>query len=186
MIRQRKDLIRRPKAQTGIGLVDSIVGVVILLIVGTGVFELFAMALSTQRTQPSAAARTAEFARAKMEQILRSCGGTSHDISEDAEFTGANLAGCDARMRAVQVPIVGGGLDTRHPVARYVDYLDANGNPVPSTTKWQYIRVWEVSIPPSASTGDRQIAVKAQAHLAVANSPAAESTIVTSRSFPLR
>jgi hypothetical protein len=188
MKRQRKHSSQEQQVQTGTSFVDTVVGIGILLIVTAGVVELFGMALSRQKAQASAAARTAELARDKMQGILRFCGDTtSYGPSPASHFTDANLAGCDPRMAAAQIPATGGSLDTRHPVAHYVDYLDADGNPISATAQWQYICVWQVSVPPSASAaGARQIAVKAQARLAFGSNPAAESTIVTTRSFPLR
>jgi hypothetical protein len=185
MKRQGKKPAPKQEVQTGMSFVDTVVGVTILVIVAAGVVELFGMALSSQKAQVSAAARTAELARDKMEQILRFCGDSSNEAAAAGRLTGASLAGCDSRSSVAQIPAIGGDLNTKHPSARYVDYLDASGNPVSPRSEWQYIRVWQVSVPPSASPSTRQIAVKAQARLALGNSPAAESTIVTSRSFPL-
>ena len=185
MRRQGKKATPKHKVQKSMSFVDTFVGIVILVIVTTGVVELFGMAFSSQKAQAAAAARTIELAHEKMEQILKFCGDSSHEAAAAGKLAGAGLAGCDPHINGARIPAIGGALDTSDPAMQYVDYLDASGTAVSPNGDWQYIRVWQVSIPPSASAGNRQIAVKAQARVALAGAPAAESTIVTSRSFPV-
>jgi hypothetical protein len=186
---QRKFSDRNRKFQAGMTMIDTIVALGIFLVVAAGVIELFAMASATGSQRPSVA-RTAEFARDKMEQLLEFCAGASD--SERAltggtkKIGGTSLAGCTDRTASARTPSLGGSLDTKRPAAQYVDYLDGNGIPVPSTAQWQYIRVWQISVPSGAAVGTKQIAVKAQARLAASNGVTPEFTIATTKPFSTR
>src|SRR5258708_16566415 len=72
--------------------------------------------------------------------------------------TGTGLAGCTNLTAAVPTATAGGGLSTTAPTAGYVDYLDASGNLVASTRQWEYIRVWQISVP-AGSLALKQITV---------------------------
>lgn len=182
---QRKFSNWKRKRQAGMTAIDTIVSLGIFLVVAAGVIELFAMASATGTQHPSAA-RTAEFARVKMEQLLEFCSGADTEQAGATKKIGSTLAGCTDRNTSARTPSLGGSLDTKRPAAHYVDYLDANGNAISPTAQWQYIRVWEISVPSGAAVGIKQIAVKAQARLAAANGVIPEFTIVTTRSFASR
>jgi hypothetical protein len=80
--------------------------------------------------------------------------------------------------------LAGGSLSVAAPAAGYVDYLDASGNLVSSTGAWEYIRLWQISVP-AGSSGIKQIAVLAQAHYAVGQQgQVPQSTVVALKTFP--
>src|SRR5947209_9880294 len=79
----------------------------------------------------------------------------------DVYGTGPGLAGCTNLSNNPPSPSTGGGIDDNAPVANYVDYVDGNGNPVAASAGWQYIRVWQISVP-AGTTGLKQISVKCQ------------------------
>ena len=190
MKHQRNGSTSNHRLEIGMGVIDSIITLGIVVIVITGVVELFAMAVSPNGPQPNAKIRTAEFARDKMDQFLRACGSGS-SVSQRAEHPkssarSAELPGCTDRLTAQRIPVIGGALDTHRPVGRYADYLDADGNPVPASARWEYVRVWQISVPAGSSPTTREIAIKAQARRTASNGVAPEFTIVTTRSFPLR
>ena len=181
-------LTKNRKLQTGMTFVETAVALGILLVVATGVMGLGATALTTTENQGHLAARTAEYAQDKMEQLLalRFCDSTSNTaptvgyITQNAGGTG--LAGCNPATNP-PTPLTGGGLNVNAPVAQYVDYLDASGNPVPANGAWQYIRVWQISAP--GPLGLKQISVKAQVRGAVggvAYTPT--STVEALKSYP--
>src|SRR6266487_3372098 len=66
------------KAQAGMSLIEVIVALGVLLIVAAGVMGLAVVAMSTTENQGHLAARTAEYAQDKMEQLLAldTCDGT--------------------------------------------------------------------------------------------------------------
>lgn len=193
MTRQRNAaLSRNRKPQSGMTLVETMIALAILLVVATGVMGLASVAVSTTETQGHLAARTAEYAQDKMEQLLalKFCdGGTDGQSGTNTTVfpsvtnpAGTGLAGCSDMTNGV--PLSGGSLSTTAPTAGYVDYLDASGNLVASTAAWEYIRVWQITIPPSTS-GMKQITVLAQARYAIgSNGQVPQSTVVALKTFP--
>jgi len=98
--------------------------------------------------------------------------------------TGPGLAGCTNLNAAIPTASTGGSLSITAPVAGYVDYVDNSGNPVASTASWQYIRVWQISVP-AGSTGLKQISVKCQARAGVGKMALPpNATIVSLKSYP--
>ena len=186
--------------QRGMSLVETMVALAILLVVAAGVMGLAVVALSTTETQGHLAARTAEYAQDKMEQLmaLTFCDGGSDGVSgtDTTVFPartnppGTGLGGCtpgtigNLPPGPPPVPLTGGGLNTAAPVAGYVDYLDATGQLVAATANWEYIRVWQISAP-AGSIGLEQISVRAQARRAVGtNGLLPTTTVVSLKTFP--
>jgi hypothetical protein len=188
---QRKVLSRNRKPQAGLTLMETMVALVMLLIVTTGVMGLAGMAVSTTETQGHLAARTAEYAQDKMEQLLalKFCdGGTSGTSGSDTTVfpavagSGTGLAGCSDMVNGV--PQGGGNLSTTAPAAGYVDYLDASGNLVGSAATWQYVRVWQITVP-AGRTHLKQITVLAQASREVGvNGRLPQATVVAFKTYP--
>jgi hypothetical protein len=185
-------LSRKRKPQAGLSLMETMVALGMLLVVASGVVGLAAVAVSTTETQGHLAARTAEYAQDKMEQLLalRFCDGGTNGTSgtDTTQFpalvgSGTGLAGCSDMVNGV--PQAGGGLSTTAPTTGYVDYLDASGNLVASSANWEYIRVWQITVPAS-SVGMKQISVLAQARKAVGsnNGLLPQSTVVALKTFP--
>lgn len=176
------------KSQLGMSFVETVVALGILLVVATGVMGLGATALTTTENQGHLAARTAEYAQDKMEQLLALtfCDNQSNTAPAAGFVTqnngGTGLAGCNFATTP-PTALTGGGLNVNAPVAQYVDYLDASGNPVPAAGAWLYIRVWQISAP--GPLGLKQISVKAQVRGAVggvAYTP--NSTVIALKSYP--
>src|SRR2546423_4893555 len=157
--------------QRGMSLVETMVALAILLVVAAGVMGLAVVALSTTETQGHLAARTAEYAQDKMEQLmaLTFCDGGSDGVSgtnttvfpATTNPAGTGLAGCTAATIGnvpplpPPTPLTGGSLNTAAPVAKYVDYLDASGNLVTAGANWEYVRVWQIS-QPAGTVGMKQ------------------------------
>src|SRR5260370_40599468 len=64
------DMQKNRKSQTGMSLVETMVALGLLLVVAAGVLSLGGIALATTENQGHLAARTAEYAQDKMEQLL--------------------------------------------------------------------------------------------------------------------
>src|SRR6267154_2908967 len=155
MKRQRNVVFYRKRStQAGMTLLETMIALAILLIVAAGVMGIAAVAVSTTETQGHLAARTTEYAQDKMEQLLalKFCdgdttgtSGTDTTVFPAVFGAGTGLAGCVDMANGV--PQGGGGLNPNAPSAGYVDYLDASGNLVGAAANWEYIRVWQITVP---------------------------------------
>jgi hypothetical protein len=184
-------LSRSRKSQAGLTVMETMIALAMLLVVAAGVMGLAAVAVTTTETQGHLAARTAEYSQDKMEQLLalRFCDGNTNGTSGTdttvfpAVFgNGTGLAGCS--NMAAGVPQGGGGLSPTAPTAGYVDYLDASGNRVASNANWEYIRVWQITVP-AGTTRLKQISVLTKANHAVGGSlTVPQSTVVALKTFP--
>jgi type II secretory pathway pseudopilin PulG len=172
-------------------LLETMIALAILLVVAAGVMGLAGLAVSTTETQGHLAARTAEYAQDKMEQLLalKFCDGppTGTDTTVFPAVVNANgtgLAGCTNLTATTPTASAGGGLSTTAPTAGYVDYLDASGNLVSSTAAWEYVRVWQITVP-AGSVGLKQITVLAKANHSVGgNAVVPQATVVALKTFP--
>lgn len=173
------------KQQGGIALLETVIALAVLLVVAVGVMSLAGIALSTTENQGHLQARTAEYAQDKMEQLLALafCNGTTDTtVFPAVDGPGTGLAGCVDNVAGT--PKTGGGLSITAPAAGYVDYVDANGNPVAQTANWQYVRVWQISTP-AGTNQMKQIAVKCQVRSSVGGRTLApNATVVSLKSFP--
>jgi prepilin-type N-terminal cleavage/methylation domain-containing protein len=192
MKRSRKIFFARNRsAQAGMTLLETMIALAILLVVAAGLMSIAAVAVSTTETQGHLAARTAEYAQDKMEQLLalRFCdGGTNGKSGTDTTVfpavigAGTGLAGCSDMVNGV--PLIGGNLTVSAPKAGFVDYLDGSGNLVAATGNWEYARVWQITVP-AGSTGLKQITVLTQANHAVGSTAVVpQSTVVALKTFP--
>ncbi len=168
-------------------LLETMIALAILLVVAAGVMGLAAVAVSTTETQGHLAARTAEYAQDKMEQLLalKFCdgdttgtAGTDTTVFPAVVGTGTGLAGCSDMTAGTAQG--GGSLTTA--TNGYVDYLDASGNLVASTANWEYIRLWQIV---AQGTSMKQISVLARANHAVgSNGLTPQATVVALKTFP--
>jgi type II secretory pathway pseudopilin PulG len=184
------------KRELGMSLLETMIALALLLLVSTGIMGLATVATSSTETQGHLASRTTEYAQDKMEQLLALafCDGPPNATATDTTVfpavvnaTGTGLGGCSSAGTPPAIPptpSAGGGLDPNNPVSGYVDYLDASGNLVASTGNWEYIRVWQISVP-AGSTALKQISVLAQAHYEVGkNGQVPRSTVVALKTYP--
>jgi prepilin-type N-terminal cleavage/methylation domain-containing protein len=178
---------KRSAQEAGMTLLETMIALAILLVVAAGVMGLAGVAVSTTETQGHLAARTAEYAQDKMEQLLalKFCDGiTDTTVFPAVAGTGTGLANCTGLNNPVPTATAGGGLSTTAPTAGYVDYLDASGNLVASTASWEYVRVWQITVP-AGSVGLKQITVLAKANKSVGGSAVVpQSTVVALKTFP--
>ena len=181
------------KFQGGMSLLETMIALTILLIVTTGMMGLATIATSATETQGHLASRTTEYAQDKMEQllVLAFCDGPPNATATDTtvfpavvDASGTGLAGCTNPGGNPPTASSGGSLDPTNPATGYVDYLDTSGNLVSSSGNWEYIRVWQISVP-SGSSGLKQIAVLAQAHYSIGkDGQMPQSTVVALKTFP--
>jgi len=135
---------RRPRggSETGTSLLEAVIAMAVLMILGLGLLPLGVMSVSTTENEGHLVARTTEYAQDKMEQLLALAYG---DTTSDTRVFPAPISGGTGLAP-------GGSANPAAPVAKYVDYLDADGNLVTGSgtaepTNWFYKRVWSVSTP---------------------------------------
>lgn len=151
--------IRKPKpnSQRGMSLVETLIALAVLFVMAGGLLGIGAASLITAENQGHLAARTAEYAQDKMEQLMSiPFGNTNMDT-----FTVNNTMNCVQYLVNPSCITANSGLTiggTSDPAcsepshaacpANYVDYLDIDGKPLGTATtppaSWYYRRVWRV------------------------------------------
>jgi pilin/secretion family protein with methylation motif len=175
-MRSQKELrgLKNRKSQTGMSLVETMVALAMLLIVAAGVLSLGGIALATTENQGHLAARTAEYAQDKMEQLLAL---RYADVLTDTTVFPSAITGIGTGLQ------VGGGLNPNAPVAGYSDYLDATGNIVGAGANWEYVRVWQIA--QNAAGNLKTVSVLSRVRAGVGQPQLLpQSTIVAQKSSP--
>jgi type II secretory pathway pseudopilin PulG len=126
-------------SERGTTLIETMVALTVLLIAMSGLMTLAGMSARTTENNGHLAARTAEDAQDKMEQLLSlKYGNTTWDTTlfPAAPAGGTGLA-------------IGGSLNPAAPVVGYVDWLSADGTLLGGGTtppaNWFYERVWQIT-----------------------------------------
>jgi len=183
---------RSRKSEAGFLLLECMISLSILLVVTGALMGLATIATSTTETQGHLAARTTEYAQDKMEQLLalKFCDGPTNGTDTTVfpsvvNAGGTGLAGCNNPGGNPPTALSGGSLTITSPTPGYVDYLDASGNLVASTAAWEYVRVWQITVPPGSS-GMKEILVLAQVRYSVGSQNAAhpQSVLADLKTFP--
>lgn len=168
----------------GFSLLETMVGLGLLLVVAAGVLPLATVAFATSENQGHLSSRAAEYAQDKLEQLMALAYGDT--TSDTRVFPAPDLGGSGLT--------IGGSSDPAAPVAQYVDYLDVDGALIPSPNGqppqgWYYQRVWQVSTVPAPGGGVRanlkQITVTATvAHSQGAWALRPRATVSALKTFP--
>jgi Flp pilus assembly protein TadG len=167
----------RLASESGTTLIETAIAVGILLVVVTGLMSMATVATSLTENGGHLAARTAEYAQDKLEQLLALA--YSDAVSDTTQLPTANSGGTGLA--------IGGSSNTDTPVARYVDYLLQDGSPMcPCTgvvppTGWFYQRVWQISSP---SVNLKQITVTATVASSVGRALRPKSSVSVLKTFP--
>ena len=126
----------------GFSLLETMVGLSLLLVVAAGMMPLATVAFSMSENQGHLASRAAEYAQDKLEQLMAlSYGDTASDTRV---FPATDVGGSGLT--------IGGSSNPAAPVAQYVDYLSVDGALIASANGappqgWYYQRVWQVTSP---------------------------------------
>ncbi len=134
--------------QAGMSLLETMIALAILLIATVGLLSMGMAAIGTTENQGHLAARTAEYAQDKMEQLMSLA--YSDAETDTTQFPACNTTSTNPPSCTTGTGLaIGGSSDPSAPVATpgngYVDYLDISGNPIAGTGAWFYIRVWQIS-----------------------------------------
>jgi len=168
----------------GFSLLETMVGLALLLIVAAGALPLATVAFATSENQGHLSSRSAEYAQDKLEQLMALAYG---DTTSDTRVFPAN----DVNGSGLTL---GGSSDPAAPVALYVDYLDLSGALLPSANGqppngWYYQRVWQIGTVAAPGGGVRanlkQITVTATvAHSQGAWALRPRATVTALKTFP--
>ena len=169
-------IARLVSCERGTTLLETTIAAAILLVVLVGLLSMATVATSLTENEGHLAARTAEYAQDKMEQLLSLKFGDQQSDTTLFPTTTAGGTGLAA----------GGSSDPSAPALGYVDYLDRDGHllcPCTATppTDWFYKRVWTVE---SLSATLKQITVTSTVSLAVAQAFTPKSTMAALKSSP--
>ena len=161
----------------GSSLVEVVVAMAIMATLAAGLMAMAAIALTQSENQGHQAARTAEYAQDKMEQLLVLAFGDT--TSDTRVFPSANSGGTGLT--------VGGSANPAAPVAGFVDYLDARGNLLTAPSGggapagWFYARAWQIT---SLSTTLKEVRVTATVARGIGRQQTPSATLVTLKTFP--
>jgi Prokaryotic N-terminal methylation motif len=174
-------------SQSGLTLVETLIATAVLLIGTLALMSVGVVAMTMTENQGHLAARTAEYAQDKMEQLnsLAFCDAQT----DTTQFPAASNGGTGLSALSAKCPGSGpnasyGSSDPNNPVAGYADYLDATGTPVSSTGKWYYIRVWKIT---AVSDTLKQITVASMVRMPVGTRGAGlapRATVTSLKAFP--
>jgi hypothetical protein len=173
-----KHTIRHFSRQSGVSILETVIALGLLLVTNVGIMTIASVAITATENQGHEAARAAEYAQDKMEQLMSLSFGDGDPPAtsgtDTTQFPAVNSGGTGLA--------VGGGSDPNNPVSGYVDYLDAKGNPLTITggtapNNWFYVRVWQVQ---TVSSTLKQLTVTAMVRNAVGKNGAAPQATVTS------
>lgn len=171
--RSTRNDTRTRNSQAGVSLIETMIALALLLIAAAGIMTMATVAMSTTETQGHLAARTAEYAQDKMEQLLAL---QYPDANTDTTVFPSTITGAGTGLS------VGGGMNPNAPVAGYSDYVDKSGNPVGAGGNWQYVRVWQIT---QVGANMKQISVVTQVRYAVGQSGVLPRSVVSClKSFP--
>lgn len=126
----------------GFSLLETMVGLSLLLVVAAGMMPLATVAFSVSENQGHLASRAAEYAQDKLEQLMALSYGDT--VSDTRVFPATDVGGSGLT--------IGGSSNPQAPVPQYVDYLDVDGALIASANGappqgWYYQRVWQVTSP---------------------------------------
>jgi len=168
---------KRSGGQDGVTILETLIALSVLLVVSVGILAMGMVAMTTTENQGHRAARTAEYAQDKAEQLLSLA--YKDQGSDTTVFPTADTGGTGLQ--------VGGSSDPNAPVAQYVDYLDKDGNLLASgggaPAGWFYERVWQISTP-AGTANLKQITVTATAAAGVSRAQAPRSSVTVLKTSP--
>ena len=158
---QNSDPRSRRNPQRGMTLVETLIALAVLFVMAGGLMGIGAVAMITSENQGHLAARTAEYAQDKMEQLMSIPFANTSIDTVTVNMAATPPVNCVQFLVNSACATGGSGLsvggtsdpacgETGHAgcVNNYVDYLDINGNPLGGGATppagWFYRRVWLV------------------------------------------
>ncbi|HEY6129180.1 MAG TPA: hypothetical protein VIW23_13460 [Candidatus Acidoferrum sp.] len=138
---------KNKRGEAGISLLETMIALAILLIASIGILSMTILSITTTENQGHLGARTAEYAQDKMEQLQSL--SFADGVGGAGTGTDTTVASFTATTTGGNGLLAGGGITYGSPVAAYVDYLDADGNPLGGGANapagWFYVRMWQIT-----------------------------------------
>jgi hypothetical protein len=161
-------------SERGVSLIETAVATSLVTVMMAGLLAAASAATKITENEGHLAARTAEYAQDKMEQLLALTWGDS--TTDTTVFPSANNGGTGLA--------VGGSVNVAAPAIGYVDYLDNSGNLLllvngAAPPGWFYKRVWQISTP---SANLKQLTVTTTVFSSVAGAMMPSATIAALKS----
>lgn len=138
----------RSHRQQGFTLLETMIAMTVLAVGVLGTAALFGVAIGTNKGQGEVATRTVEYCQDKMEQLTALTfgdSGTDNTVYPSSPTGGPGLGGNMAANSSL------GSIDPNAPVTQFVDYLDANGKLLTSSTGAFYTRQWMIQTDSTAT-----------------------------------
>ena len=129
--------------QRGLSLIEVMIAMVIFLIGVVSVMSLFTVAVTQNANQGEFATRTTEFGQDKMEQLLTL---SFTDSATNTAVFPTQTSGGTGLGSGLTAGNTVGSVDTTAPATGYVDYLNAQGNLLASSSGWFYKRQWSIAL----------------------------------------
>ena len=173
------------RSEQGVSLIEMMVALAILLVVSIGILSMAMISMSTTENQGHLAARTAEYAQDKMEQLVGLAFTDCNGITTCTDTTTIDTTTNTYTLGSGGTGLAAGGSITAATTG-YVDYLDGSGNPLgggaTAPSNWSYQRMWAIT---DISTSLKQVTVKVNARAGVGGpSVAPNSTVASLKSSP--
>ena len=165
------------KGEAGVGLIETLVASLLLVVMMAGLLSVGSFALATTENRGHLSTRTTEYAQDKMEQLLSLAFGDEQ--TDTTQFPSVNTGGTGLA--------IGGSSNPNAPAADYIDYLDQSGNllcPCAGTDApdgWFYRRVWGVT---SVSGTLKEVSVTVETATSFGKGLLPRSTVVALKSSP--
>jgi hypothetical protein len=175
---------RDARGEDGSSLIEAMGATMLLAIVMAGLLSMDTVASRITENYGHLAARTAEYAQDKMEQLVALAYGDT--TSNTAVFPATSTGGTGLNAGGTTAGSTAGSSNTATPVAGYVDYLDQNGQLLVAVgttppANWYYKRVWQISV---QAANLKQITVSVTVARGYEHADPAISTMSVLKSFP--
>ena len=155
---------QRP-TERGLSLVETLMAVALLLVTVAGILPVFTLGFQVTEQQGDMSTRVTEYAQDKMEQLLSlsnvnvNSDGFNDGVTDTTVFPAVTdgSTGCDGTTvicglgGTMTANSTVGSIPPTAPVSKFVDYLDANGKLLISSTGAGYKRQWSVTTDSTAT-----------------------------------
>ena len=129
--------------QRGLSLIEAMIATMVFLFGIVSVMSLFTVAATQNANQGEFATRTTEYAQDKMEQMLTL---TFNDSTTNTTVYPPAATGGTGLGASLSAGGTVGSVNTASPATGYVDYLNAQGTLLGSSSGWFYKRQWSISL----------------------------------------
>jgi len=132
----------------GFNLIETMIAMTVLLVGLVAVISVFTISISQNTNQGEFAMRNTQYAQDKMEQLLTLSfsDSTTNTTVYPPAATGGTGLGVELTPGATK-----GSVNSASPVSGYVDYLDASGKLLASSSGWFYKRQWSIALDSSST-----------------------------------